>query len=345
LKLPPLATNLIGSFPLANNRANFARAIDDQVKAGLDFVSYPQLADMNSMFLDPLVDGATIRREGNGFEITQDFQPVVTKEVRRWVEDAHEILRGKKGTIPLKACVTGPFTLSSVLKVEGAKKKPFPSGYLDLVVEHPWVIEKLAGYVHKVCARYSTLSSIVSVDEPFLSVLIGKRTNLLELSMSRAQATDLVAETLDETLHGVRTIPCIHVCGGIGRQLSEILLGTSAKIISHEFSRMDHNFESYEPDEPESYSKVLSVGVVSTSPTNDQDGVEPTAVVERKMEGAISRYGVENVVFSPDCGFRPLADLLGQEEGYSLAMRKIAVLVSARQKLAAKLGLIGVGKR
>lgn len=345
MKVPPIATNLIGSFPLANTPANFARAIDDQVTAGLDFVSYPQLADMNLMFLEPLVDGATVRREGERFVITQDFQPGVTKEVRRWVEEAHEILRAKKGVIPLKSCVTGPFTLSSMLQIEGAESRPFPSGYLDLVVEHPWVIEKLVGYVHKICARYSVLSSIVSVDEPFLSVLVGKRRNLLELSMSRAQAIDSIAEPLDKALHGVRTIASMHVCGGIGRQLSEILLGTSARILSHEFSGMDRNFESYEPDEPESYSKILSVGVVSTKPTDDPEGVEPTAVVERRMEGAIRRYGAENVAFSPDCGFRPLAELLGEEEGYALAMRKIVALVEAKKGVAVKLGLMAPEKR
>jgi len=345
LKMPPIATNIIGSFPLADTRANFARAIDDQVTAGLDFVSYPQLADMNLMFLEPLVDGATVHREGERFVITQDFQPAVTKEVRRWAEQAHELLRAKKGAVPLKSCVTGPFTLSSMLQIEGAESKPFPSGYLDLMVEHPWVIDKLAGYVHKICARYSMLSSIVSVDEPFLSILVGKRKNILELSMSRAQAIDLIAEALDEALHGVRSIPCMHVCGGIGRQLSEILLGTSARIISHEFSGMDRNFESYKPDEPESYSKILSVGVVSTKPTDDPEGVEPTALVERRMEGAIRRYGVENVAFSPDCGFRPLADLLGEEEGYALAMRKVGALVNAKKNISVGLGLVGVEKR
>lgn len=345
MKVPPIATNIIGSFPLANTRANFARAIDDQVTAGLDFVSYPQLADMNLMFLEPLVDGATIRHEGERFVITQDFQPAVTKEVRRWVEEAHELLRAKKGIIPLKSCVTGPFTLSSMLQIEGAENKPFPAGYLDLVVEHPWVIEKLAGYVHRICARYSMLSSIVSVDEPFLSVLVGKRRSILELSMSRAQATDLIAEALDEALHGVRSIPSMHVCGGIGRQLAEVLLGTSARIISHEFSGMERNFESYKPDEPESYSKILSVGVVSTKPTDDPEGVEPTALVERRMEGAIRRYGVDNVAFSPDCGFRPLGDLLGEQEGYALAVRKVGTLANAKGNVAARLGLVAVEKR
>ncbi len=345
MKIPPIATNLIGSFPLKDTPDNFRRAIDEQVTAGLDYISYPQLADMTLMFLEPLVDGNSVRQDGQKFIVNKEFEPVLTKEVRRWSEDAYNRVRQKKGIIPLKSCVTGPFTLASNLQVEGFESRPFPMGYVELMVEHPWVLEKLVRYVRKVCRVYSDFSSIVSIDEPFLSIFVGKRKNLLELAMSRGEAFDFVVEMLDKALQGIRTIPSIHVCGGIGRCLSEILLETDFKILSHEFSVMTRNFESYAPADPESYSKILSVGVVTTAPTEDPEGVEPIVLVEKRMKNAIKRYGMENVVFSPDCGFRPLGDLLGEEEGHKLAMSKIESLVRAKSNLASRLDLLTEKKK
>ncbi len=344
MRIPLIATNVVGSLPLSNTPKNFNRAIDDQVTAGLDYVSYPQLSSMNPMFLEPLVDDNTVRREGESFIVTQDFEPAITKEVRRWAQDARERLRKRKGFIPLKSCVTGPFTLASSFRVEGAPSKTFPAAYVDMMVEEPWLIEKLTDYVRKICRDYSATSSIVSVDEPYLSVLVGKRKNLFEMRMTSGEASDLIMEGLEGALKGIRTVPSIHACGGISRQLAEILLETSSTILSHEFSDMARNFDSYDSSDLEEQSKMLSVGVVSASPTEDPGGVEPDALIERRMDSAIQRYGPENVLFSPDCGFRPLGSLLGEEEGYHLAIRKTESLARAKKNTAKRLGLVTIEK-
>jgi len=340
LRIPPIATNLIGSFPLANEPENFKRAIDDQVESGLDYISFPQLADMNAMFLRPLVDGNTVRQEGQKFIVGSEFNPTVTEEVRQWARNAYEYLRRKPASPPLRSCVTGPFTLASTLEVEGVQSKPFPMGYAELMTEYPWVMEKLTNYVRKVARAYSEVSALVSIDEPFLSILIGKRNNLLELSMSRAEGLDFVMENLDRAFRGITTIPAVHVCGAISQGLSEILLESEAKVLSHEFSEMERNFDSYAPEAIESYSKVLCAGVVSTKPTKDPGGVEPIALVEKRMENALNRYGKENLMFSPDCGFRSLGDMLGEEEGYRLALAKINAMVEARRNVGLRLGIL-----
>ncbi len=340
MKVTPIATNLIGSFPLENTPQSFARAIDDQVSAGLDYVSCPQLSDMNLMFLEPLVEEGALHREGSSFTVPQDFEPRLTGPVVSWVEEARDHLRRATGNVPLKSCVTGPFTLLSRLQVEGLGHRPFPAGYADIIVHDSWVLERMAKYVRRICRRYSTITSMVSVDEPFLSVIVGSRRNLLELNMSRAQASDIVEETLEQCLGGIGSLSCIHACGAIGKPLAEMLLGTSVNIISHEFSEMARNFESYAPDDLESNGKILSVGVVSTKPTTDQGGSEPVERVEKRMEAAITRYGADNVIFSPDCGFRPLGDLLGMEKGYALTLRKMQNLTRARRNVAMRLGLL-----
>ena len=340
MKIIPLATNLIGSFPLRDTRSNFDRALREQVDSGLDYVSYPQLADMNEMFLKPLVDESTVTMQGGKYAVTQDFNPRVGREVKRWTEAAHDFLRREGRYVPLKACVTGPFTLASNLSVEGSQNKSFPAAYVDLMVEHPWVLEKLTDYVRRICVHYSSLSEIVSVDEPYLSVLVGRRKNLLELGMSRAQASDLVLESLDRPLSAIKTHSYIHVCGGIGQQLAETLLETEAEILSHEFSNMARNFDVYEPSQVEGYEKILSVGVMSTSPTEDEGGIEPRGVIRRRMEYATQRYGANRVIFSPDCGFRPLGDLLGEQEGHQLSIRKIQAMAEVKRELSLEMGFI-----
>jgi methionine synthase II (cobalamin-independent) len=254
--------------------------------------------------------------------------------------DAKDHLRRKPGNIPMKSCVTGPFTLAASMQVEGDEAKPFPGAYIDMIAEHPWILEKLTRYVFKIAQFYSSLSSIVSVDEPYLSVLVGKRKNLFELGMKRAEASDLVLETIDGALRGISRTSSMHVCGGIGKQLAEILLETSVNVISHEFSEMPQNFESYLPSDLERYSKRLSVGVVSTSPTEDEDGTESQRLVEKRIESAVDRYGPDNLLLSPDCGFMPLGNLLGEEEGYQLSLRKLRTITSARKSVGIGLGIV-----
>lgn len=340
MRIPPLATNLIGSFPLEKSAKNFNRAIDDQVEAGLDYVSYPQLADMNLMFLEPIVDENILRQEDARFYVTEGFEPRLTRDVKAWAVDAKEHLRKKPGIIPLKSCVTGPFTLAASMQVEGDEMRPFPGAYIDMIVEHPWILEKLTRYVFKITQFYSSISSLVSVDEPYLSVLVGKSKNLFELGMKRAEADDLVLETIDGALRGISGTSSMHVCGGIGRQLAEILMETSVDVISHEFSQMPQNFESYLPSDPERHSKKLSVGVVSTSPTEDADGTEPPKLVEKRIKSAVDRYGPDSLLLSPDCGFMPLGNLLGKEEGHQLSMRKIRALTMARRTIGIGIGVI-----
>jgi methionine synthase II (cobalamin-independent) len=103
---------------------------------------------------------------------------------------------------------------------------------------------------------------------------------------------------------------------------------------------MTRNFESYAPSDPEKHSKKLSVGVVTTSPTEDPEGIEPRSLVEKRIEFAIDRYGIDNVLLSPDCGFRPLGNLLGEEEGHQLALGKIGTLVNARKNIGIGHGVL-----
>lgn len=291
------------------------------------------------MFLDPLVDESTVTKEDSKYIINEDFNPTVTKEVRKWAEDSHAYLRKRKGRIPLRSCVTGPFTLASNIRVKGMEAKPFPRGYAEIISERPWVLEKLTKYVKKICRHYSVTSSMISIDEPFLSILVGKRKNLLEMEMSRSEAYEVVVEVLDTAIGGIKSISALHVCGRIGKRLSEMLMNTDAQILSHEFSSIPENFESYPNDRVEEYSKMICCGVVTTTPTEDESRVEPVELVKKRMMTAIDHYSRDLVLFSPDCGFRSLRNSEGEKEGYRIAMDKIENMVKARGEVATALDL------
>lgn len=343
MRLPPLATNVIGSFPLSDSPGNFKRAIKDQVESGLDLVSYPQLADMNEMFLAPLLEGKGIEREGSNFIVNPDFDPTVSKSVRRWADDASDHLQRIQHGTPLRSCVTGPFTLASTVKAADLEPKPFPNGYVEMISERPWIVEELADYARKVCRYYSDSSSLISIDEPFLSVIVGGRKNLLEMTMSKSRSEELILETLDRALGGIGPLSALHVCGRIGPALSDILMGTDVDILSHEFSSMNKNFDAYESRDLESNSKILCVGVVTTSPTEDPGGIEPLDLVKRRMKNAIDTYSKDRVIFAPDCGFRPLKDSLGEENGQKVAVGKMKTMTRAKSEILEDLGL-GIGE-
>jgi len=116
--------SLLPSLTLSDNRAVAAsrifeqrslRIFLDKIEAGLDIPNYPQLRDMNAMFLDTL--NGIVKRE-SGYRRTgriglRQAARIPEVEVIRRNSSA---LREKSGVekIELKVCVTGPYTLAAV---------------------------------------------------------------------------------------------------------------------------------------------------------------------------------------------------------------------------------------
>ena len=86
----------------------------DKVKAGVDVPNYPQLRDMNEMFLE-MING--VEKTKSGYMETDVLSLKKEKEqipevaaIRKCPQEIHEKM-GKPAM--LKVCITGPYTLAS----------------------------------------------------------------------------------------------------------------------------------------------------------------------------------------------------------------------------------------
>jgi len=86
----------------------------DKVKAGIDVPNYPQLRDMNEMFLNAIKG---IAKSKNGYEVTSKLSvkkgSSLIPEVTVLRERAREIYEETHKSLKFRLCSTGPYTLSS----------------------------------------------------------------------------------------------------------------------------------------------------------------------------------------------------------------------------------------
>ena len=69
-----LFTTVVGSLPLENTPNNMKRGFNDLINMGIDYPCYPQLVNMNSMFLSPLSEIVdSMVQEGDKFFLSDDF--------------------------------------------------------------------------------------------------------------------------------------------------------------------------------------------------------------------------------------------------------------------------------
>lgn len=346
-----MTTSVVGSFPLANTQANMERAFSDQVELGVDFPCYPQLVDMTDQFFGPLADAnpGRIEKRGSEWFLVEPFdvpaEPIAT-EYGKFVLDylrAHPEARERvKG---VKACLTGPFTLASALRLDDALAEEL--GVTPFIFKEPRAVmaqellEKFARVMRDVAEAYTRMGfDVISLDEPTLSLLAGRRAVY-------KYKPDYVVEVLDSALEGVGTTSSIHVCGQVPPILRDVLLATRVDVVDHEFATEEHNFQVYSREALEASGKQLALGCVNTKvakvPGMDDwreyvEGVDAAlALVKRGLE----RFGGENLVLKPDCGMGGLLGTFGEEIGYAVATGKLKALVEAAARAKKEAGLGG----
>jgi len=317
LSISGIYTATIGSFPLEDSLLNRERCIGDLISTGIDLPNYPQLTDMGAQFLDDLVeDGCGIVKENGRYELRAKKLEVPDRPPGlgqyNWTV---EYLKSKQilQRIRLKSSVTGPFTLASYIKT---KDGAFP---FDTAISDIEIVRQLASILSESCRAFAENSYVVSIDEPILSVVIGRRL------LFKYSEQDIV-----EIYNGLKRscgsrLVATHICGKIAPLLAEILLRTELNILSHEFHDSPRNFDVYGSSEVEDNGKTMSIGCVSSKNPRIETVEEIRDVMERSK-----KYG-EDLIFSPDCGFKPLRVNSG-EQGYKIAMAKLRNLVEAATK-------------
>lgn len=316
MKLRGFYTSTIGSFPLDDSESNRKRCLKDLINLGIDFPVYPQLTDMGKQFLDDLVKqncGITAKSGRymlSDSEIGLSAQPPGL-EPFQWTT---KYLKEKNLKMNVKAAITGPFTLASYIEI-GLGTAPF-----NTAISNIKLIDYLAKIISESCSVASKEASMISIDEPILSVIVGKRIPFKYGEEDIIRIFDALREKCGEIPVG------IHVCGKISPKLAGLLLKTSMDFLSHEFHDIPENLRVFNPEHLKESEKILSVGCISSKNHYVESVQEILDLMNR-----FKSYG-DCLIFTPDCGFRNLIIEGSKEKGYEVAIKKLKNMVEATVK-------------
>ncbi|MCK4478981.1 MAG: hypothetical protein KAV01_00490, partial [Candidatus Lokiarchaeota archaeon] len=98
------------------------------------------------------------------------------------------------------------------------------------------------------------------------------------------------------------------------------------------------NFKVFEKKHFEGTEKLLAMGSTNSKfvPSNNKtinDYVENVEFLKKYIKKGIEQYGRENLIIKPDCGFLPLGQVFGENDGYEIAIRKVKNMVLALKEL------------
>ncbi|MBY8982649.1 MAG: hypothetical protein KGD57_06855 [Candidatus Lokiarchaeota archaeon] len=333
-----LWTSVTGSFPLINTEENVRRAIEDQINLGIEYPCYGQLESIITQFLLPLCEEVPeFENINDKFYLNNDFiipnQPIGLKNVKflmNLLETRKELKNRIKGT---KGCLTGPFTLASEIIL----KENLSQGIKSIVFNEPraimvdWIVQKLAEIMKNVAKACNEIGvKIISIDEPILGLLVGRKTMF--------HSEDFIIETLNKVVSELNCLSSVHVCGQVSPKLRDILLKTDINILDHEFQTNENNYNIFNKNHFEKHDKYLAMGAVKTKIQKIEAGkisdyVESKTQLVKIVKKGIELYGKENLFIKPDCGFLPLRDTFEEEFAYEIAIRKLKNMVFAVNKL------------
>ena len=316
LRISGIFTSTIGSYTLEDTEVNRKRCINDLLALGLDFPSYPQLSEMGPQFLNDLTKhGSGVKQEKNhyiiyGKKIEYDGPPLGL-EPFFWIT---KYLNKKRLTrnIRLKAPITGPFTLASFIET---KTGTFP---YNTAVSEMNLVNQLAEILSESCKAASEKASMMSIDEPILSVLVGAKTAFGFRDEDIIGVYNSLRKACGDKIVGS------HICGRISPKLADILLGTELDFISHEFFDTPQNITLYPPEKLRENEKVLSVGCLSTK--------NPRIESPREIHNLMKQFNdlKEALIFTPDCGFKKLLrNNMDTEEAYRISLSKLRNMIVA----------------
>jgi len=283
-----LPTTVVGSYPAVKSKglklfggksdAALETAVTDQIEAGVDIISSGQIrGDMISSFtsLLPGIKGSAVKGT-----IGQPLKPLTLADTK--------YAMGK--TPKVKGILTGPTTLAHALKIETPLYRDRGELILDLA--------------QAIAAEAQALDeagvAILQIDEPMLS------TGAVDLHVAK--------EALDTIYSVVRAPTCLHVCGGLGDVIDEVLK-VQVDIFDFEFACNPANHGVISASDLK--GRMLGYGVIDSA---DQE-VESFEKVKGRVERAVDEFGAECLLIDPDCGLR-----MHTRDG---AFRKLSTMVSA----------------
>jgi len=313
-------TTHVGSFPLNYSEETVKRILIDLSNIEIDFLGYPQLRDFVEMYLEPLLETGALSKVRVGFKVSDwkvlregiEKETLTVKEAELMKEMYEKrVIR----PLALKGSVTGPFTLASKIYTS--------AGYsisASLLKNREVVKEVLANLVASYVRGLERLNySMVVIDEPILSLIVGKRI------LFSYREEDIV-EIINEVLTGVKIkYRGIHVCGRLSPLLVKILLKLDLEVLDHEHKDIPENLSAYSRRDLELNEKFLALGVISSK----NPRVESIEEIKEAIKMGINSFGDRLLFVKPDCGFRGLKVSNKEEEMYRVSLDKLRNLVNA----------------
>ncbi|MHA1733093.1 MAG: hypothetical protein ACTSU5_14190 [Promethearchaeota archaeon] len=341
-----LPTSVVGSFPRENTLEAMAEVFRDEIAAGIDYPTYPQLVDMIDQFLEPLSKAQpdTLEKRGKEWFLLRPFEvpsEPVALEYGQFVLDYFKENPAERDEIAgTKACLTGPFTLSGAIVLDDELAaargvKPFifkePRAIMDREL-----LETCARLMASIAREYSRMGfDIITMDEPTLSLVTGRR-------MIWKYKTDYAVDVLNQALSGIGTRSSIHVCGRVPPLLKETLLASNVDIVDHEFADGE-NLDAYTRVELEEAGKTLAFGVVDTKvariPGEEDPGryVESVDYLEAFIRKGVDLFGAQNLFIKPDCGMGGMKGTFEESFAYEVAIKKLSNMVEATRRVRSSL--------
>ena len=328
-------STVVGSFPRENTHKNMEASFQDQIDAGVDFPCYPQLGSMIGQFLDPLAQdpaSGLVKRDGEYYlesELKIPDEPFALEYgafVLEYFKNHPEALGKVKGW---KACLTGPFTLAAEIHIPermlGGQKAMLFSG--PRAIMSGAIVKRLAEMMAGIARAYDSMgASIISMDEPTLALLVGRR-------MTFFHSEDFIVKAIDGAIAPISRYSSIHICGNIAPKLRDILLISNVRILDHEFSN-GSNSGIFEKSMFSGKDKTLAYGALTSKLDKIPGGtldqyVEDVGTIKSRIKKAVDAVGRENVIFKPDCGFGGLKAVFGETFASEIVRSKLANLSKA----------------
>lgn len=294
----------------------------DKLEAGINVPNYPQFRDMNKMFLDS-IDGIEKSKDGYSIVGNLSVKPEMARipEVQAIKKNSRRIYEKLDNTFKIKICITGPYTISSLLSNR-------TSGIFS---ELSRVISKfVSNNIHK--DKYSEVE-LIAVDEPvfgFLSdplidygsegreELLKAWENILHEIISRGVKSCIhLHNTSDELFWEIKSLNIIesHVEDPIyeSKRAKQLLEERDkflkSSICVTDFDRLVRDktlIKSREVDEATLVQKVEKVWAGIKKGTIDpKDYLESVEIMKKRLKKAVDFYGIERVPYAgPECGMK-----------------------------------------
>jgi len=331
-------STVVGSFPYENTPENMEKAFMDQINTGVDFPSYPQLVDMISQFLDPLVElGEGLKKEGGEYilegELVVPEEPFALEYgefVVNFLNEHPEIKKNLKGW---KACLTGPFTLAGKILVDD----DVVDGKNPIIFQEPraiqsaGILDKLATMMAKIANEYNKMgATIISMDEPTLGLIVGRRSALYHKDQ-------VIIDILNKAIDPIEKYSSAHVCGRISPKLRDILLESNVNILDHEFQKSD-NEGIFTKEMFEESDKYLAYGAIQSTADFKIDGkvndyVEGKDIILKRLKKIKAEFGSHNLILKPDCGFGGLLAQFGQKMASEIVRKRLNILNTCKNEI------------